>query len=662
MSSLYFYIFLCSPENPMFLELIIWIWYNKGKIIKEEEECLLETRFKKQAALLGVRIGLMFLFASGILILIAYFVLYRNFQTLLTDYTIQLVQAMTDQGVTTVEHELRVGREEVSVLAEAFMAPDNGEQAVVFPASLTQSDSVRLVYVSDTDSTASDGRQRDVRSRPDIVSAYGGETAVYGPYFNEDNEYIICYAAPVRKNGEIVGVLSIEKDGYCFNEVIKSFRFADTGESYIINAEGTDIAVSDPDHISWVNEQYNARKLLEVQEDPTTRQILEFEQKGLNGETGAGSYYWEDRLFYIAYAPIPSVNWVLFVGLRQDEIDAMTQSVLYASIVRGPTLVLCIAAFLILTAIIIYWIVSSMKKNAEINKQLNVLANYDALTGVMNRNSYHAALDALSNSRHQSLACIYIDANGLHEINNHLGHQSGDAMLTAVADVLKQLFEQSNVYRIGGDEFVVFSKDKTEEEVSHCLKLVRQSLKNQGYEVSIGIKWQGKDMDIITLVNLAEEAMQRDKQKYYQENGKERQIRRLDQKLEQMVLEKQDADTFLSVIAPGFKGVYFVDMGKDTIRHLFIPSYFEEILKETDDIFSEALRLYSKRIVMSDYQYSLEQFCDYDYVKQQLSKSNAPEFIYQKKDGSWMKLQILKFKTYTDQCQETLWIFSNVER
>lgn len=60
--------------------------------------------------------------------------------------------------------------------------------------------------------------------------------------------------------------------------------------------------------------------------------------------------------------------------------------------------------------------------------------------------------------RKKRLACIYIDANGLHEINNARGHLAGDQMLRFIADTLKVSFGEEALYRIGGDEFVVFSE------------------------------------------------------------------------------------------------------------------------------------------------------------------------------------------------------------
>lgn len=578
----------------------------------------------------------------------------------MADYSLKLVRAMVEQGVTTIEYELQGCQKEAAVLAGNFHIPEELED-VDFPETYSDSNTIRMVYVTPEGSVASDGRQRSIIGRHDIVDAFKGKTSFYGPYFNEEGEFVVCYSAPVLRCGKAVGVLCIEKDGYYFSTLIRGIRFIDSGESYIINEEGTDIAVSDQRHIDWVNSQYNAGKILEKQEDKVTRSIFELEQKGLAGKSGIGTYEWEGSLCYLAYEPVPSANWVLLAGLRNEEILSIINTTMHDSFTKGPTLSICIAAFLLLTGGTAIWIVTSLKKSAEVNQRLEIAANYDPLTGLMNRYGYHNALDASSSIGEGSFACVYIDVNGLHEINNHLGHQAGDQMLKCVADMLLHIFSQNSAYRIGGDEFVVFCKGCTKQDTYHKAKLLRNNLKKQGYEISIGIAWADKDINIRAMVNTAETAMQQDKEQYYRENGKERQIRELDRELEQMLLEKQDADTFLSILAPEYKGVYFVNLDSDTIRHLYIPPYFESMLKETGYLFSKALYLYSQRYVMPGYQQQFDKFCGYSDLKALLNSNVNAEFIYQKNDGSWIKLQILKFKLYSEQNRETLWIFSTIE-
>lgn len=617
---------------------------------------------KKQAVRLGIRIGTVFLAAVVIIITAAYYVLSRNVHDLLTQYTLGILESMTEQGVQIVEGELEKGKNEISLIAELVQVTEDGSSVVEFPREYMEEGDFRLLYVTEAGTVSSDGRIKDVRERPDILAAGEGETAVYGPYYNEENEYVMCYSAPVRRGEEITGVLCIERDGYRFCELITNIQIAGSGEGYIINAEGTDIAVSQQSHIEWVTTQYNAQRIYAEQADEETKSVLDLEKNGLEGKTGIGTYYWNGGLCYLFYTPIESVGWVFLSGIREEEIAAMTRSTLFDSVLKGPALKLCIALVMVLTIMIIYWIIAGMKRNAEINERLEQIANYDALTGLLNRNSYNAALDSLAKEDRGSLACVYMDANGLHEINNHLGHLAGDRMLKTIAEALRRVFLKDDIYRIGGDEFVVLCRRKTEKEVCRMVEAVKKSLSGQNYDVSVGIAWQKNNSNVEGIVNDAEAAMQQDKEHFYQNSGKERRMRTVNQQLEQIMLEKEDADAFLSVLAPDYKGVYFVNLNDDTFRHLYIPPYFEEILRETGNCFSRALLLYAARIVKPEYYQLFEDVCEYARLDQRLNNNSLPEFVFQKTDGEWLKVRIMKFKDYTKGQKETLWMFTIVER
>lgn len=621
----------------------------------------MEVVDKKRAVSLGIRVGSVFLMAVVTVIIVAYYVLSQNFQSMMTDYTIKIVESMTNQGVKIIETELDMGRQEISFLADSFQVSESEGDAVIFPQIKIQDEYLRMVYVTEEGSIASDGRQRDIRERQDILAAYAGEIAIYGPYFNEEDEFVVCYSAPIKQGDNIVGVLSIERDGYEFCELIEGIRFVDSGECYIINAEGTDIAVSDSNHIDWVNSQYNAKKILAEKPDEETETIMKLEQKGLDGESGIGTYYWKGGLCYLAYKPIPSVGWVILAGLREEEIVAMTRTSIFASISNSYVLPTCLFLVCCLTILIVFWIISSMKKHAEINERLKVIANYDALTGLMNRNSYHEAVQTLIKENNSTLACVYVDVNGLHELNNHLGHQAGDEMLKAVADELLHAFSKDMIYRIGGDEFVVLCRGKLENDIRSAIEQARQALSKQSYEISVGMALQKDHEDVENVIDAAESAMQQDKQTYYRKNGNGRRIRDLNVQVEQMLLEKKDADTFLEVIAPKFKGVYFVDLSKDTVRHLYIPSYFEVCLQESENRFSKALLLYARKIVKPKYYDCFERLCDFVELEKRLSNGEMPEFVFQKIDGDWLRLQILTFNYHTDVQQETLWIFAKAD-
>ena len=99
-------------------------------------------------------------------------------------------------------------------------------------------------------------------------------------------------------------------------------------------------------------------------------------------------------------------------------------------------------------------------KNAELadsNDLLKHAALHDALTGLPNRILFHDRLDQaikLAKRNKTQFAVALMDLNGFKEINDQLGHLTGDYVLKAIADRIEKTLRNSDtVARLGGDEF-----------------------------------------------------------------------------------------------------------------------------------------------------------------------------------------------------------------
>ena len=95
--------------------------------------------------------------------------------------------------------------------------------------------------------------------------------------------------------------------------------------------------------------------------------------------------------------------------------------------------------------------------NISSYQSLREMGIIDSLTGLLNRNYFERTIENLDKNEYRNVACVYIDANGLHNINNRFGHEAGDNMIKAVAQALQSKFGSDKTYRIGGDEFVAFT-------------------------------------------------------------------------------------------------------------------------------------------------------------------------------------------------------------
>ena len=128
-------------------------------------------------------------------------------------------------------------------------------------------------------------------------------------------------------------------------------------------------------------------------------------------------------------------------------------------------------------------------------KQIEQLAHYDALTHLPNRSLFYDRLGQaimMSKRRQRSIALLYIDLDGFKQVNDSMGHHSGDLLLVEVAKRLRLCVRESDTLaRLGGDEFTVILNDTHEREDMEMLaKKIIESLDQpfdlQGHAVKIG--------------------------------------------------------------------------------------------------------------------------------------------------------------------------------
>ena len=144
------------------------------------------------------------------------------------------------------------------------------------------------------------------------------------------------------------------------------------------------------------------------------------------------------------------------------------------------------------------------------------LANTDELTGLGNRRSFvERAREAMALSRRhaQPLALLFVDVDGLKELNDNEGHARGDLALKQLARALRQCLRQSDyAARYGGDEFVILMPQTDMHAATIAAERLRAAIEtgNDGMPltVSVGLaSTQGTHVGIEELVARADEAL-----------------------------------------------------------------------------------------------------------------------------------------------------------
>lgn len=159
------------------------------------------------------------------------------------------------------------------------------------------------------------------------------------------------------------------------------------------------------------------------------------------------------------------------------------------------------------------------RKNGEFKMQQ--YAFFDDLTSLPNRRSMNTRIeDSIANEVH--CAIFYIDIDGFKNINDIYGHEKGDALLKKVgAKLFKTVSKFGTLGRLGGDEFLIYTKGKNRSELEAIAKeisdifsrpFVIENHYSFSISVSIGISRYPQDAsDRNQLLSAADTAMYRSK-------------------------------------------------------------------------------------------------------------------------------------------------------
>ena len=146
------------------------------------------------------------------------------------------------------------------------------------------------------------------------------------------------------------------------------------------------------------------------------------------------------------------------------------------------------------------------------------LTEKDALTGLLNRQSFYAAVN---NDTKNLNAVVTIDMNGLKAINDLEGHAEGDKALETLAFCFMQASTaKETVFRIGGDEFVIVCRKVSEEEVKKLIDRIREKVAETRYHCAIGYSFSsGGDRNIDEMIKESDQMMYKDKMDFYSQPG-----------------------------------------------------------------------------------------------------------------------------------------------
>lgn len=153
------------------------------------------------------------------------------------------------------------------------------------------------------------------------------------------------------------------------------------------------------------------------------------------------------------------------------------------------------------------WLISGLR---VVLMRESRLARVDALTQLPNRRQFHElGLQAFAQAQRRGAAftAVFIDLDRFKEVNDTLGHNTGDAVLTAVARIIREQVRASDIPgRLGGDEFALLLPNMNAVAASAYVEKLRMrllegmTLKGWPVTFSIGVatyKAAPRDLDML---------------------------------------------------------------------------------------------------------------------------------------------------------------------
>ncbi|MBQ2070290.1 MAG: diguanylate cyclase [Bacilli bacterium] len=357
-----------------------------------------------------------------------------------------------------------------------------------------------------------------------------GEPVWLSPYVTDNlDAIVISYNVPVYRHNSFVGVVGIEISYHTLGEQIKNIKVLESGFAYII--EDSDGSIIYHPYIDILN--------MPVEKRPSIPEgfFRDF-SSGKNHLT-----YTFEGVYKHAHLLHLSNNMSIVVCVPQAEINNTWLKIVWQIVIAAAAVIVVIAVTIIfLTRRLTKPLKELTLAAEEINKgnydvelksnrndeigvltttmdklidylgtyigDLNNLAYSDALTSVKNRSSFDLAMKGLQEridkNEDVEFAIAMFDCDGLKDINDKYGHDKGNVYLKNSSFLMSKVFSHSDIYRIGGDEFVaiLFDEDfQAREELKERFFKLSEEKSNsveEGWEkinVSIGIASYDKEID-----------------------------------------------------------------------------------------------------------------------------------------------------------------------
>ncbi len=273
----------------------------------------------------------------------------------LTQEVEKSIGSLASQTASLIETRIEVQKKTLELLAgrDDILSMDWEIQQKALKKELDKTNFLDMAVVQ-PDGTAhySSGTVSQLGDREYIKKAFKGESNVSDVIISRvTNELVLMYAAPIEKDGKVVGVLIGRRDGNALSGITDDTGLGEKGYAYMINEKGTVVAHPDREKVF---DQFNPIEA--VEKDASQTSVARLFQTMLKEKTGVSSYKFNGNALYAGYSPVAGTGWI--VVITADKAD-----VLSAVPVLQKNITVTMFLTLIISLVIIYFIGHTITKS-----------------------------------------------------------------------------------------------------------------------------------------------------------------------------------------------------------------------------------------------------------------------------------------------------------
>jgi len=223
-----------------------------------------------------------------------------------------------------------------------------------------------------------------------------------------------------------------------------------------------------------------------------------------NADVRAGAVYWlllMPPLYCLLNGPKLGLIYTLLLALPTIPILFVKSD----SIAYFPYRSSINFAFAYFLACAVCYIYEKQYEKNSVN--LRKMAYQDPLTGTQNRHALKIFFDQFNRipddpfqhpRKEESMRLLIIDIDYFKQVNDTFGHDIGDAVLVDIADLLKRFTDSHNIYRIGGEEFLITLRNHSATQAYKFAEAIRQRVESTTFTP------QEHDIQITVSIGIAE--------------------------------------------------------------------------------------------------------------------------------------------------------------